>query len=409
MSHNDNDAEGSAGDRFSRLSEVERTIVQVGLWLVPESGGSYISAKHFSDVLGGRIYSFTFSESLRDGVPAGNNVTHLIIENSLAGRLYCVPARSQLTRIAGDMRAASLIISHTFWRWGAPWLMRWALKARVPYWFVAHGSLDPSVFEKNRYRKMVWFYLYGRPFVRNATYVICASRREREKVLSAVPGSNCVVINWPVDQIGSAMKAGSRAGLRAEYGFEPANRYLLCLGRVDPVKRVEELVAAVCCAELRQTVLIIAGPENDKYKRRIERVLEGSKNRNRVVFLGPVYGAEKDKLLQAVDGFVSFSVKENFGYAFAESLAAGLPVIVSRGHDLTHDMVGVHCGWFLETDSTRELISAIEEFDATAMSSLHEMGLAGRQFAETHLTFAIFKSKLRDLAFCTIMGEKSAL
>ena len=50
-----------------------------------------------------------------------------------------------------------------------------------------------------------------------------------------------------------------------------------------------------------------------------------------MAFSGPIYGAEKSILLKSVDAFVLPTRSENFGIAVQEALAAGLPVVCTKG------------------------------------------------------------------------------
>ncbi|MFM8953150.1 MAG: glycosyltransferase, partial [Planctomycetaceae bacterium] len=105
---------------------------------------------------------------------------------------------------------------------------------------------------------------------------------------------------------------------------------------------------------------------------------------------------------QASDGFISLSHRENFGYSFAESLAYGLPAIVSAGHDLAHDLVGPSgefpCGWLLDGDVTGRAVEAIRDWAAVPPARLVALGAAGRAWVGEELAFEWFRDRLRALA-----------
>src|SRR5262249_15996405 len=53
--------------------------------------------------------------------------------------------------------------------------------------------------------------------------------------------------------------------------------------------------------------------------------------RDEVSFVGPVSGESKTRLLSAADVFVLASYDEGLPYAMLESMAAGVPVLATRG------------------------------------------------------------------------------
>ena len=70
--------------------------------------------------------------------------------------------------------------------------------------------------------------------------------------------------------------------------------------------------------------------------------------------IGPVYGDSKYHYLFASDAYVSLSQRENFNHTAAESLSAGLPVILSPGNDLAGEIRDEGCSWSLNDVSRIE-------------------------------------------------------
>jgi len=128
------------------------------------------------------------------------------------------------------------------------------------------------------------------------------------------------------------------------YRASPAD-YLLFLGRIHPDKGVHQAIEVALTAGLP---LIIAGIVQDEeyFRSAVEPQVDGV----RVSYVGPVAGAERDRLLggaKALLHLVTFA--EPFGLAVVEALATGTPVIASPLGALPeivrHDVTG-----FLVTD-----------------------------------------------------------
>ena len=124
--------------------------------------------------------------------------------------------------------------------------------------------------------------------------------------------------------------------------------------------------------------------------------------RGRVHLVGQLAGDRLAEAFLASDGFISLSHRENFGYSFAESLASGLPAIVSAGHDLAHDIMppgdAFPCGWLLDGDAAVAAVGAIREWAAAPAARLATMGATGRTWAGEELSFERFRDRLRGLS-----------
>jgi glycosyltransferase involved in cell wall biosynthesis len=80
-----------------------------------------------------------------------------------------------------------------------------------------------------------------------------------------------------------------------------------------------------------------------------------------VVFPGFVTGQEKVSLYQAADVFVLPTSQENFGFVLFEALAAGTPVVTTRGADTWPELE--RCGGAVivpaDADAIAEVVGAL--------------------------------------------------
>ncbi|MDD5707221.1 MAG: glycosyltransferase, partial [Kiritimatiellae bacterium] len=182
-------------------------------------------------------------------------------------------------------------------------------------------------------------------------------------------------------------------------------RTVLYLGRLHPLKGLELLVEA--WGILRQPSrplygrtakeqkdnhggdgwrLVIAGPDEEGTLAALKRQAQELKLTNTICFLGPIYGAEKERLLCGADLFVLPSRSENFGLVVAEALAAGVPVIATRATpwaELLGDPTGAgRCGWWVDAGA-EPLASALREAMNLTDGERQGMGRNGRQLVNT--------------------------
>lgn len=112
---------------------------------------------------------------------------------------------------------------------------------------------------------------------------------------------------------------------RVRYGFAEDEILLITVGRLVARKAVSQLIRLMELWKGRRMHLLIigTGPQERALQEAVsERRLEGQ-----VHFMGYVAEAEKFRILQMCDLYVSTSQHEGFCLAFLEAMACGLPII----------------------------------------------------------------------------------
>jgi glycosyltransferase involved in cell wall biosynthesis len=110
-----------------------------------------------------------------------------------------------------------------------------------------------------------------------------------------------------------------------------AGRTVLFLGRLNPVKNLESLIAAwpAVVAAVPGTKLVLAGDGEESYVRHLRSQVESHGVAGSVRFEGFVGGAKKESLLAEAAVLALPSFHENFGVAVLEAIAHGVAVVVS--------------------------------------------------------------------------------
>ena len=96
----------------------------------------------------------------------------------------------------------------------------------------------------------------------------------------------------------------------------------------------------------------------------------------RIEFVGTLYGCEKTSAYQDAELFVLPTHSENFGMTVAESLAAGTPVIVSKGAPW-EGLTERGAGWWIDIGVT-PLVDCLKEAMSRTPAELAAMGGRGR-------------------------------
>jgi glycosyltransferase involved in cell wall biosynthesis len=371
----------------------------------PAFGGLHRSVQDFSRALSASVLSFDDGRGERADVEAGVTVRRLGCGTGwFAGdcRVMTASVARQAEEAVAD---ADLLVVHSLFRGHATWARTWAMRHGRRYWAVPHGCLDPWGLSHRGLLKRLWLEARGRAYLAQADRIVCSSRRSLEKawpwLAGGSRGDRSVVVHWPVDLPRLDDRSTARAAFRVQHGIPEAARLLLYVGRLHAVKRPVETVRAFCeatsPAARQHCHLALVGMDGDLTQADLHAAIPPA-CRDRVHVVGPLAGADLAAAQLAADGFLSLSFQENFGYAAAEALAYGLPVILSPGHDLAHEMpTGAGrfaCGWLLGDDAGESAVAAIREFATAADVRLAAAGATGRAWVGDTLSFERFRDTL---------------
>jgi glycosyltransferase involved in cell wall biosynthesis len=161
----------------------------------------------------------------------------------------------------------------------------------------------------------------------------------------------------------------------------PSTRRLIFLGRLVPKKRLDVLLRAWSAVSSRfpDWEVRVVGPDERGHQREMMD-LAATLRAPRVLFRGPIYGADKWRELASASLFVLPTHTENFGVAVAEALASGVPAIVTQGAPW-RGLEREACGWWIE-HGVESLTATLEKALATSAEDLATMGRRGREWMQ---------------------------
>lgn len=377
----------------------------------PQHAGLYRGIEDFRRALDGQILSFDDARQTPPPVDQDAAILRVACSGTLLHRRCHLLPQTAVQAAVNAVTDADLLIAHSMFRAHCGWARHWALRQARRYWAVPHGCLDPQGMARRSIWKRLWMSTQGFAFLRDADRVIFATQRELAKARPWLPTSRgrdtTTVIHWPVSLPKLEDRDRARAAVRGHLGMSDDERILLFAGRLHSTKRVQETIEAFCSANPAGCHLTVVGMDGDLTAAGVvARIPVAFQHRVHVV--GELAGAALQEMWLAADGYISLSMKENFGYSCAEALAYGLPVILSPGHDLAAELPAeqgrLACGWILPDSQLSSAIQAITEwnelFDChnAAVARRRAMQTAGRTWAAEHLSFERFQARLVALA-----------
>lgn len=371
-------------------------VVSVCLDLSPSHGGMYRAVTDVAGMLRSPIVSF------RDGsgpLPCGAlEVPVAVIDCTKVSllRRAAWPTRHMRGALAAALAEADLVVVHSLFRAHAMLVERLARRSGTPFVLVPHGALTPTLWKSRTAVRRAWMAAGGGRVVRAAACVVFATQAERAgavEVLGWEPRNEVIPFALPIP---GERRPADRDLARRELGLPRDPRLIVVLGRFDAVKRLGEIVRGFLAADPAGCQLVIAGPEGDVTESDLRRTVPGGRS-ERVHFLGPLEPRRRDLLLAAADVYLSWSRHESFGYAAAEAMAAGLPVILPSGHALRSELGGVECGLLPEGDDLPTLGRALAACAAWSPAQLESLGAAGRQWVRARLAASSVSARWQSL------------
>ena len=254
---------------------------------------------------------------------------------------------------------------HGIWMYPSRAGAQWAKLTGRPYFVSPHGMLDPWITARGRWKKALARTAYERDNWRRAA------------ALHALTESEAVDIARESGRTDSLVIPNSGPDAVTDQG--PArDPMLLYIGRVHPKKNLVALVDGWGAAiRPKHARLIIAGwgdPQDVADLRAAIGQSDGS-----VEFIGPVFGEDKQALLDAARFVVLPSLSEGLPMAILEAWAAGAPVVMTPDCHLDDGFTAgaaVRCG-----HAPADIASAIGTALAADEPSWRTMAQAARGLA----------------------------
>lgn len=232
-------------------------------------------------------------------------------------------------KLAGAIRQANIVHGYGLYNFLCPRANFWARQMQRPFVLEPLGMYPAQ--GRNPRIKAVYHRLFTASMARDAACVIANSPEEVRLLSGLVDGERLVLRRNGID-VAFFQNLPSGAAFRARYHIREQERLVLFIGRISPIKNLEQLVQAFHQAALDHTRLVLVGPALEPgYKAQLQKLIADLNLSARVVWAGPLYDQDKLGALAAADLFVLPSISESFGNAAAEAVAAGVPVLLTRG------------------------------------------------------------------------------
>jgi glycosyltransferase involved in cell wall biosynthesis len=291
------------------------------------------------------------------------------------------PLSRKAMQLSDDsIRQADILHLHGPWLDGNRQMANLARHHKVPYIVSIHGMLNDWTMNQRTFKKKLYLTLFGRRFLNNAAMIHCSADLELAQARKWFQNPNTIVLPNLMDLKPFEQMPGPEAGLALipeEHRHKPK---VLFLSRLTEKKGADILIraATILRDKGQHFIVLIAGNAEDDYETYLRNLTAELKLESHVLFLGLITGPTKISLYQSADMFVLPTLQENFGMVLTESLAAGTPVITTKGTDIWPDLE--QAGATITESNPESIAAAIENFLARK-NELPALGKRGRAWA----------------------------
>lgn len=276
------------------------------------------------------------------------------------------------------------IIVNGLWNYVSFGTWRALNRARIPYYVFPHGMLDPYALRARPYKglikKAVWG-LWERKVVRDAAGVFFTCEEERLLANRSFKPYSAreYVVGYGAPDIGGEPGAQRAAFEKTVPDLGP-RKFALFMGRIHEKKGLDLLIRAFArVADVRRDLdIVIAGPDNDGLKAKLQRLADGLGISGRIHWPGMLSRDAKWGAYRNAEFFVLTSHQENFGLVVAEALAAARPVLITNKVNIWREIEADGAG-LVVSDDDAEVTEGLSRMAALSEAELSAFGQKARE------------------------------
>jgi glycosyltransferase involved in cell wall biosynthesis len=252
---------------------------------------------------------------------------------------------------------ADLLHVHGTWDYSNVQLGKLARQRSKPHFVSVRGMLDDWCMEQRALKKRLFLLAFGRAHLERAKAVHLTADAEFEQARKWFPRGNGIVIPNLLDLAPFRTLPGVELAQSKFDACKKNEPVVLFLSRVHIKKGAEVLLqaAAQLFKQGKRAQFVFAGAGEESYVKQLKQQAEQLGIADRVSFVGHVGGDLKVSLYQASLCLALPTFQENFGFVFPEAMAAGTPVITTKGVDIWPQLAR---GGALIVDRTAEAFAA---------------------------------------------------
>jgi D-inositol-3-phosphate glycosyltransferase len=202
-----------------------------------------------------------------------------------------------------------------------------------------------------------------REVISSVDRIIASTIRESKELVKLYGASQEKVTVIPCGVNLDLFKPVDKETARRELGLDH-QKVILFVGRMDPLKGLEQLLAAMTYMDGEKPLLlmIVGGDGSSRVQvQELKRLAEKLNARDRVKFVGSVAQSQLPLFYSAADVCVIPSYYESFGMVALESLACGTPIVANNVGGMKNIILNDEMGRIVSDNSPHHLAGEISD------------------------------------------------
>ncbi len=309
------------------------------------------------------------------------------------GRFYWDPFLGM--KIKSMLSGVDLVHIHGMFNGISQCVARGARRWGIPYIIEPFGTLSPYCLAKSRWKKKMSLSMVERENITNASALQFTSQAEwdRASLNFEIPHGFIAGNGLDWREFGQLPEKGM---FRKKWNIDSKRMVFLFVGRLQPIKGLELFLPAYLkwIKTVRERpLLILIGPNENHYQSLLEKLIEQDQDKETILFLGAMYGAERLEAFVDANVVVLPSFHENFGISAVEAMACGKPVLVSSGVDLAAVVRKYKMGEVTAPERS-DMVLALQRLYERCLD-WEGMGCRGRRWVREHCDW----EKITEIVF----------
>lgn len=270
------------------------------------------------------------------------------------GHAFFLPPRGMIQEM-GSLKNNTIIHFHGVLIPVFSILGAYCRRMKLPYVITPHSALSRQALQRRSWRKRIYLSFFEIRHLMLSSGIQALAEEEAQDIRMLVPDALIKVISNGIDMkmLPSGQKTDSGRPLSPIFGY---------IGRIEKYQKGLDLLIdgfSMYCKKMGTGNLIIVGdgPDMEWMKNRIRSL----KLEERIKITGPLYGDDLSNIRSCMMAIVHPSRWEGMAMSLLESLALGIPGIVSPGTHLDEAINRYQAGWSVPDNDAQGLANAMKQ------------------------------------------------